>query len=71
MVQFTAIYSMARKIGQAVAGGIGGSAIAAVGYQAGAEAQTAETLQGIHTLGTLVPAIVLAVVFLVLYSSIL
>ena len=31
-----AIYSMARKIGQAVAGGVGGIAIAAVGYQAGA-----------------------------------
>ncbi|WP_349655119.1 MFS transporter [Neobacillus sp. YX16] len=60
------IYSMARKIGQAVAGGVGGAAIAAVGYTAGAEAQTAETLQGIHTLGTLVPAIVLGVVFLMI-----
>ena len=60
-----AIYSMARKIGQAVAGGIGGVAIAAVGYQAGASAQSAETLSGIHTLGTLVPAIVLGVVFLI------
>lgn len=60
------IYSMARKIGQAVAGGVGGIAIGAVGYHAGAVAQTAETLQGIHTLGTLVPAIVFAVVFLVL-----
>ena len=30
-----AIYSMARKIGQAVAGGVGGFAIAAVGYNAG------------------------------------
>ena len=60
-----AIYSMARKIGQAVAGGIGGVAIAAVGYQAGASAQTAETLSGIHTLGTLVPAIVLGAVFLI------
>jgi glycoside/pentoside/hexuronide:cation symporter, GPH family len=60
------IYSMARKIGQAVAGGIGGIAIGAVGYQAGAAAQTAETLQGIHTLGTLVPAVVLGMVFLML-----
>ena len=60
-----AIYSMARKIGQAVAGGIGGVAIAAVGYQAGASAQSAETLSGIHTLGTLVPAIVLGTVFLI------
>ena len=60
------IYSMARKIGQAVAGGVGGIAIGAVGYQAGAAGQTAETLQGIHTLGTLVPAVVLGVVFLIL-----
>jgi glycoside/pentoside/hexuronide:cation symporter, GPH family len=58
------IYSMARKIGQAVAGGIGGAVIAAVGYTAGAETQTAETLRGIHTLGTLVPAVVLGIVFL-------
>jgi glycoside/pentoside/hexuronide:cation symporter, GPH family len=60
------IYSMARKIGQAVAGGVGGAAIAAVGYTAGAEAQTAETLQGIHTLGTLVPALALLGVFLLI-----
>jgi GPH family glycoside/pentoside/hexuronide:cation symporter len=60
------IYSMARKIGQAVAGGVGGAAIAAVGYNAGAEAQSAETLQGIHTLATLVPALTLGVVFLLI-----
>ena len=60
------IYSMARKIGQAVAGGVGGAAIAAVGYNAGAEKQTGETFQGIHTLATLVPAILLGVVFLML-----
>jgi glycoside/pentoside/hexuronide:cation symporter, GPH family len=60
------IYSMARKIGQAVAGGVGGAAIAAVGYTAGAQAQTAETLEGIHTLATLVPAVALGVVFLMI-----
>ncbi|MEH7117950.1 glycoside-pentoside-hexuronide (GPH):cation symporter [Neobacillus vireti] len=60
------IYSMARKIGQAVAGGLGGAAIAAVGYNSTLQAQTAETLQGIHTLATLVPAIALAVVFLII-----
>jgi glycoside/pentoside/hexuronide:cation symporter, GPH family len=60
------IYSMARKIGQAVAGGVGGAVIAAVGYTAGAQTQTEETLQGIHTLGTLVPAVVLGVVFLMI-----
>ncbi|MBT2722831.1 MFS transporter [Bacillus sp. ISL-46] len=60
------IYSMARKVGQAVAGGVGGAAIAAVGYNPTLKAQTADTLQGIHTLGTLVPAIILAVVFLII-----
>jgi len=60
------IYSMARKIGQAVAGGVGGAAIAAVGYNAELRAQTADTLNGIHMLGTLVPAILLGVVFLVI-----
>ncbi len=59
------IYSFARKIGQAVAGGVGGAALAAVGYNPKLAAQTTETLQGIHTLGTLVPAIFLAVVFVV------
>jgi glycoside/pentoside/hexuronide:cation symporter, GPH family len=60
------IYSMARKIGQAVAGGVGGAVIAAVGYTAGAQTQTEETLKGIHTLGTLVPAVVLGAVFLMI-----
>ncbi|WP_338449960.1 glycoside-pentoside-hexuronide (GPH):cation symporter [Niallia oryzisoli] len=61
-----AIYSMARKLGQAVAGGVGGAAIAAVGYNSELASQTAETLSGIHMLGTLVPAVVLGVVFLII-----
>lgn len=60
------IYSMARKVGQAVAGGVGGAAIAAVGYNSALKAQTADTLQGIHTLGTLVPAVTLGLVFLII-----
>lgn len=60
------IYSFARKVGQAVAGGVGAAAIGAVGYNSNLQAQTASTLKGIHTLGTLVPAIVLAVVFLII-----
>ncbi|MFP3125915.1 MFS transporter [Ectobacillus funiculus] len=60
------IYSMARKVGQAVAGGIGGAAIAAVGYNPNLQAQAQSTLDGIHTLGTLIPAIVFAVVFLMI-----
>ena len=60
------IYSMARKIGQAIAGGLGGVAIAAVGYNATLGQQTQEALNGIHTLATLVPAIIYIVVFLIL-----
>ena len=60
------IYSMARKVGQAVAGGVGGAAIAAVGYNPALQAQTESTLNGIHTLGTLVPAIVFVVIFLII-----
>ena len=60
------IYSMARKIGQAIAGGVGGAAIAAVGYNSELKVQATDTLNGIHMLGTLVPAIVLGLVFLIL-----
>ncbi|OAH54302.1 sugar transporter [Domibacillus aminovorans] len=60
------IYSMARKVGQAIAGGLGGFAIAAVGYDATREVQTQGALDGIHTLATLVPAVIYIVVFLIL-----
>jgi glycoside/pentoside/hexuronide:cation symporter, GPH family len=60
------IYSMARKIGQAIAGGIGGIAIAAVGYNATFAHQTEEALNGIHGLATLVPAVIYIVIFLIL-----
>ena len=60
------VYSFARKVGQAVAGGIGGFAIAAVGYDAALEVQTDTALNGIHTLATLVPAVVYLTVVLIL-----
>ncbi|MGE8081054.1 MFS transporter [Peribacillus loiseleuriae] len=60
------IYSFARKVGQAIAGGVGGFAIAAVGYDSTREAQTQGALDGIHALATLVPAIILLIVFLIL-----
>ncbi|MFI8495378.1 MFS transporter [Peribacillus butanolivorans] len=60
------IYSFARKVGQAIAGGIGGFAIAMVGYDATREAQTQQALDGIHALATLVPAVIYIVVFLIL-----
>jgi glycoside/pentoside/hexuronide:cation symporter, GPH family len=60
------IYSFARKVGQAIAGGVGGIAIAAVGYDATRAVQTQGALDGIHTLATLVPAIIYLVIFLIL-----
>ena len=60
------VYSFARKVGQAVAGGLGGFLIAAVGYNAALETQTEGTLNGIHALGTLGPALFYAVIFLIL-----
>ena len=40
------IYSFARKIGQALAGGLGGVVIGAVGYNVALPEQTKETLEG-------------------------
>ncbi len=60
------IYSFSRKVGQAVAGGLGGFAISAVGYNAAKAVQTSDTLNGIHTLGTLIPAIVYTLILLVM-----
>lgn len=60
------IYSFARKVGQAIAGGIGGFAIAMVGYDSTREVQTQQALDGIHTLATLVPAVIYILIFLIL-----
>ena len=60
------IYSFARKLGQAVAGGVGGFAIAYVGYKSGRTVQTQETLDGIYTLATLVPGLLYLTVALIL-----
>ncbi|WP_462406074.1 MFS transporter [Gracilibacillus sp. Marseille-QA3620] len=61
------IVSMSRKVGQALAGGIGGFAIAAVGYDATVGTQPQEVLNGIHMLGTLVPGILYGLVALILF----
>ncbi|GAA4848994.1 MFS transporter [Paenibacillus vulneris] len=50
------IYSLVRKIGQAVAGGIGGLALVLVGYNSGVQTQTAEVAMGIKNMITLIPA---------------
>jgi glycoside/pentoside/hexuronide:cation symporter, GPH family len=61
------IYSMARKVGQALAGGLGGVAIAAVGSNSAQATQTEAALNGIYGLGTLLPAILYTVILLVLW----
>jgi len=60
------IYSFARKVGQAVAGGIGGFALSAVGYDATLKVQTASTLHGIFSLNTILMGVGYAVVGLIL-----
>ncbi|MGG1519499.1 glycoside-pentoside-hexuronide (GPH):cation symporter [Paenibacillus oryzisoli] len=60
------VYSFARKLGQAIAGGIGGFALGAVGYNAAAQTQTQAALDGIYRLCTLVPGIVYLILFLLL-----
>ncbi len=60
------IYSWARKLGQALAGGLAGWALGWVGYQATTGDQQVQqsegTLNGIYALSTMVPGIVLILV---------
>lgn len=60
------VYSFARKVGQALAGGLGGFAIGAVGYDATLKVQSQSALDGIHTLATLIPAVCFLIVFIIL-----
>lgn len=65
-----AINTWARKVGQAVAGGLGGWALASIGFQAGQATQTSGTVQGIYAFSTLGPGILylaVALFLLVLY----
>ncbi len=55
-------YSFARKIGQAVAGGLGGFALAFVGYNEELQVQTTEVVQGIYSIATLLPAVLYTLV---------
>ena len=52
-----AVNTWARKVGQAVAGGLGGYALAWVGFRSGETAQSAATVEGIYTFSTLVPGV--------------
>lgn len=61
-----AIYSFARKLGQALAGGIGGFALSAIGYVSDATSQTAIVSERIYTVSVLVPGICYLAVFLIM-----
>ena len=52
-----AVYSFARKVGQALAGGLGGWALSWIGFDSGKQVQTEQVANGIYTLSTLIPAI--------------
>ena len=53
-----AVYSFARKIGQALAGGLGGWTLAAIGFDEALATQTPSTVNGIYTASTLLPAVI-------------
>lgn len=61
-----AVYSFARKLGQALAGGIGGFALTAIGYVSEAPAQTQEVAERIYTVATLIPAVCYIIIFLIM-----
>lgn len=60
-------YSFARKIGQAIAGGLGGYALAFIGYNETLQVQTETVVKGIYGVATLLPAILYTLVALSLW----
>ena len=65
-----ALYSFARKLGLAFAGGIGGFALEFIGYNSNAATQTAAVTGGIYTMSTLFVGIffvVAALIFMFAY----
>ena len=60
------VYSFARKIGQALAGGLGGFALTFIGYNSLAATQTVEVTNGIYTVATLFPGVCYIIVALIL-----
>lgn len=61
-----AVYSFARKVGQALAGGLGGFVLSAIGYASEAPVQTAEVSQRIYSISTLAPGVCYLAVFLII-----
>ena len=61
-----AVYSFARKLGQAFAGGLGGFALTAIGYVSDAAVQSEEVAQRVYTVATLIPGIGYLIVCLIM-----
>lgn len=61
-----AINTWARKVGQAIAGGVGGFALAIVGFRSGEDVQSAATIDGIYLFSTLVPGVLYLLAGLIL-----
>ena len=61
-----AVNSFARKVGQALAGGLGGFVLTAIGYVSEAPAQTEAVSERIYTVATLIPGICYLIVFLIM-----
>lgn len=62
-----AVYSFARKVGQALAGGVGGWALEIIGYESAAKVQTETVLGGLYAAATIVPAVGFFMVALILW----
>ena len=60
------LYSFSRKIGQALAGGLGGFALSFIGYNSLAATQTTQVTDGIYTIATIFPAVCYIAVGLIL-----
>ena len=61
-----AVYSFARKVGQALAGGLGGFVLTAIGYVSEATVQTEAVSERIYTVATLIPGVCYLIVFLIM-----
>lgn len=61
-----AIYSFARKVGQAAAGGLGGFALAMTGFDESVQVQSQKVVDGIYNVATLYPGILYIAVGLTL-----
>lgn len=52
-----AVYSFSRKIGQALAGGLGGFALSLIGYDSAVQVQSQSVADGIYNISTLIPGL--------------